>query len=188
MWFTVNAAGTQDSGLLDWLNLNSGAIQALSTVVLVVVTLGYVLLTRQMVQAMKASQRPYIYLDVAGHVGLLELGVNNYGERAAEHVKFTILKEIADRHGKPISEGTPLRRGIRYLPPGQGYRFDAIVASEVYTGPAGANVLDLKVTYKYGGKSYEDQLTIDFADFEGASQELPRRDRGDRAGREADCQ
>lgn len=154
--------------MVEWLNNNAGAIQAVTTVVLVAVTTWYVALTRQMVQATRTSQRPYVYFDVTSEgPGSLEFGVGNYGERAAERVGFNVLRQPTQRDGKPIADGTPLERGIRYLPPGRGYRFMVFMSDEVYSGPADRHVLDVEVTYAYGGTKYSDRWTIDFADFEG---------------------
>jgi hypothetical protein len=50
-------------------------------VALGIVTTWYVWLTRQQVHATKTSQRPYVYLDVAGEGGgLIEFAIANYGD------------------------------------------------------------------------------------------------------------
>jgi hypothetical protein len=54
------------SGFANWLNRNSGAIQAVITIVLVIVTALYGVLTRQTVQATRTSQQPYVFIDVTG--------------------------------------------------------------------------------------------------------------------------
>jgi hypothetical protein len=95
------------------------------------------------------------------------LGVGNYGERAAERVTFEVLRQPLQRDGRPMADGTPLQRGIRYLPPGRGYRFWVSMSEDIYNGPLDKHVLDVKVTYGYGGTTYDDRWTIDFADFEG---------------------
>jgi hypothetical protein len=152
-------------GLLNALNRNAGAIQAITTVVLVGVTAWYVFLTRQMVHAARRSQRPYVYIDVAGEGGLgFELAVANYGERAAENVSFEVVREFDDFRGNPISQDTPLARGIQYLPPGRGYRYSMLLPEGVTAGAPGTNVLDVRTRYSYAGSTYEDRLTIDFAD------------------------
>jgi hypothetical protein len=154
--------------VIEWLNTNAGAIQAVTTFVLVGVTAWYVVLTRQMVQATRTSQRPYVYIDVTSDGGgTLELGLGNYGERAAERIEFNVLRQPSQRDGKPVATGTPLERGIRYLPPGRGYRFRVPMSNDVYKGPPDTHVLDVKVTYAHGGTSYEDRLTVDFSDFDG---------------------
>jgi predicted Zn-ribbon and HTH transcriptional regulator len=153
--------------LLDVLNRNASAIQAITTVVLVAVTAWYVFLTRQMVQAARRSQRPYVYIDITSEGGVAgELRVTNYGERVAENVSFEVVREFDDFHGNPISHDTPLARGIRYLPPGRSYRFHVLLPDDLTAGPPGTKVLDVKTSYSYAGALYEDRLTIDFADLE----------------------
>ncbi len=158
-------------GLLDSLNRNASAIQAVTTIVLVVATAWYVVLTRQMVHAVRRSQRPYVYLDLVGRAGsLVEFGVRNYGERAAENVSFEILREpagLVDYHDKqPLSTNGPLAQGVRYLPPGRGYEFRALAPLNITGGSRGQNVLDVKMTYSYGGLTHQDRSTIDFADLD----------------------
>lgn len=174
--------------MIEWLNTNAGAIQAVTTIVLVGVTAWYVVLTRQMVQATRTSQRPYVYVDVTSEgASTIGLGVGNYGERAAERIAFEVLRQPNQRDGTPIAEGTPLERGIRYLPPGRGYQFMVIMYADVFSGPPDKHVLDVKVTYAYGGTKYEDRWTIDFYDFEGILlKQLPRLGRRDRTQRQGD--
>ena len=153
--------------LLKALNNNAAAIQALTTMVLVGVTAWYVYLTRQMLQAARTSQRPYVYIDVSGEGGLAwELGVTNCGERAAEDVSFEILRELDDFRGNPLSDKTALGKGIRYLPPGRGYRYNVLLPQDITSGPPGTNVLDVRTRYSYAGTTYNDRLTIDFADLD----------------------
>lgn len=99
-----------------------GQIQAVTTIVLVGVTAWYVPLTRQMVQATRTSQRPYVYVDITSERGgSLELGVGNYGERAAER--------------RPASDDTPKHHGADI-----GFEVDTQSAEADYGRPPVATV------------------------------------------------
>lgn len=154
-------------GLLDPLNRNAGAIQAVTTVLLVTVTGWYVYLTYHMLQEAKRSQRPYVYLKMRLDGALLEFGIGNSGDRAAEQVEFTVVRDLVDRDGQPVSQDSPLSRGIRYLPPGETYRFAVLAPQDLVGRPPGDAVFDVAVKYRSGGATYVDRFAVDFADFEG---------------------
>lgn len=154
-------------GLLDPLNRNAGAIQAVTTILLVTVTAWYVYLTHHMLQEARRSQRPYVYLKMRLDGALLEFGVGNSGDRAAERVEFTVVRDIVDRDGQPVSQDSPLSRGIRYLPPGETYRFSVLAPQNLAGRPPGDAVFDVAVNYRSGGAKYGDRFAIDFADFSG---------------------
>lgn len=186
MLFYSIAAEAWPARAIDWLNSNAGAAQALATVVLVAVTTWYALLTRQIVRATRASQRPYVSIDVSSDGGPLEIGIVNYGERAAEDVKFRVLQDLPDQKGFSIYDSTPIDRGIRYLPPGRGYWFMAFVSQSVYeAGGGSASVVDLSVSYAYGGVTYDDRVVVDLADLDGVLFKS-FRDSGDKIARSLD--
>lgn len=155
--------------MIKYLNENAGAIQTIGTLVLVAVTGWYAWLTRRMVAAAERSQRPYVYVDVRSGSGLdLDLGISNLGDRAAESLKFDIVRNVSDAHGQPITAKGAWANGITYLPPGRGYRYFVPVSDALFTGAPGVNVFDVLISYKHGDATYDDRVTIDFADFRGA--------------------
>ncbi len=88
---------------MHWLNDNSGAIQALATIVLVLVTIGYVLFTRWMVSAMREQSGPYLSLTLRLHGGL-EWVLKNTGLRVARDVTVRALKEPPLRQLEPLKQ------------------------------------------------------------------------------------
>jgi hypothetical protein len=153
---------------IEWLNANSGAIQAASTTVLVIITAWYALSTRQLLRATRQSQRPYVYLDLSSEGGDdVQIGVANYGERAAENISFKVHRDVTGPDGQPLTASTPIRRGIAYLPPGRGYHVSLTGPDNLYSAGSGVNVLDIEISYRRGRDRYEERLVVDFFDFDG---------------------
>lgn len=77
--------------VLEWLNTNSAAVQACSTVALLVVTAVYVLFTKTLADEARRSQRPYVFVDVDVQDGRhVMLVVGNAGERAASAISIEV--------------------------------------------------------------------------------------------------
>jgi hypothetical protein len=151
--------------LVTWLNDNSGAVQAAATVVLMAITGYYALLTRQLVRETVKSQRPYVYFELFGEgPNYVELGVNNYGSRAAENITFDVHRTIRQSNGDDLAAETPLARGLTYLPPGRGLRFSLYPDQSMFEADQGVHVLDVTVHYAYSKHKYEDRIVIDLAD------------------------
>lgn len=151
--------------LVDWLNDNSAAVQAVTTVVLVIVTGYYAALTRRMVREAERSQRPYVYFELFGEGGnYLELGVSNYGTRAAHNLRFEVHRSITDVDGADLTAETPLKRGLTYLPPGRGLRWSMYPDSDMFGAPAGEHVLDVTLRYDHANHTYDDRIVLDLSD------------------------
>jgi hypothetical protein len=147
--------------VVKYLNNNSGAVQAIVTAVLVVLTAFYVYATFRLLSATRRSQRPYVFLDVVGHgANYLEFGLANYGERAAERVKLDVEKDITDREGVALSARPPFSSGVTYLPPGRSYRWSFFAAKEFFEAGPGVNILKATITYAHGKKKYEESLEL----------------------------
>jgi hypothetical protein len=150
------------------LNHNAGAVQALSTIALFAVTAWYVFLTSRIVIENKRHQRPYVYVDVEPAGGpVLEIGVGNYGDRAAQAVSFKVHSDIADSEGEMLSVSVPFLGGIEYIPPGRTYRWRFIVPRDLFEGDPGQNVLDVELSYSGSGEVWHDRLRIDLSHFGG---------------------
>jgi hypothetical protein len=146
-------------------------VQALSTIVLVVVTAIYVVATWKMMNDARRSRRPYVSLGVSSdHPSKLRLTIANHGDRAALNVRFEVIRELIDRAGKPMTaEESPLTRGVRYLPPGGRIVFEFSLGHDVYGAEPGTNVLEVVTRYSYENRDYSDPVCIDLADFDGVS-------------------
>lgn len=151
-------------GRVQWLNDNTGAVQGLSTVVLVLVTAISVILTSVSLRRQRKDRRPYVSLSVVyRQQSGAHLQIQNHGDRAAEQVTFQIHSEpdglqLATAHG-------PLSRGIRYLAPGQCHTLD----NELDTPrdrrlERGEKVIDVAVEYRNGRDRYRDRICLDLSD------------------------
>ncbi|MEX0826537.1 MAG: hypothetical protein WD184_07305 [Acidimicrobiia bacterium] len=153
--------------LVDTLNRNTGAVQAIATLILAGLTFWYVIETRRIADAARLSQRPYVHLDVSGRGGpMLEIGVGNFGERAANNVQFNVQQDVLDGSGTGLSAAGPFDRGIPYLPPGRMYRW-SFISPQDYFADVANSTFRATITYEYGGTAYEEDVVVDFASFEG---------------------
>lgn len=152
--------------LVDMLNRNTGAVQAIATLTLAGLTFWYVIVTRRIADAARRSQRPYVHLDISGRGGpMLEIGVGNFGERAANNVQFEVHQDVLDREGIGLSVSGPFERGIPYLPPGRMYRWSFISPEDYFTGEANS-IFQATIRYEYGGTPYTEEVVVDFASLE----------------------
>jgi hypothetical protein len=116
--------------MIDWLNDNSGAIQAFAVVALVVVTGVYVWFTRQMVREMREQRlgedRPYLLIDVT-NAGELEWHKPEGEEQQANFWLHTYPLSLvcrihnAGRHVAKEVEVTALHPGISFAGLGRGF-------------------------------------------------------------------
>lgn len=112
------------AGVIEWLNKNAGAIQALGTVVLVGVTYYYAHLTRKISKATRESQRAHIALDVVVRkAAQFVLVVLNSGTRAAHDVRFSVESASSDVLQEALEALAPFRRGLPYVAPGRRYDY-----------------------------------------------------------------
>ena len=136
------------ASIITFLNDNNGAITALATVILVIITWRYVQLTKQM---LKAANTPIVRLFLHGSRHSFTLCVQNIGTGFARDIKFTgdlsfkTLNFIGER-GVPLEELHPLNNGIEYLGPGhkiETFLFDRLDLERVRDPN-----FDITVTYK----------------------------------------
>ncbi len=114
--------------MIDWLNDNSGAVQAVSVAVLAFVTASYAWFTRQMVNEMRESRsaqtRPYVVVDIENtrHT-LCDMVIKNIGNSPAIGVEIAFEPEqMYYDTGKTLS-GLPIFSQMKFVVPGREYRF-----------------------------------------------------------------
>ena len=102
---------------LKFLNDNSGAITALATVILVVITWWYVRLTKMM---LKTSNTPVVRIFLHASESSITLCVENIGTGFAQDIKFKgdLSFKPTQPSGATIGELNPFKDGIDYLGPG----------------------------------------------------------------------
>lgn len=148
--------------VIDGLNSNAGAIQAIATVALVIITWYYARLTKQMridMQKPAIAVYPAEYNAPYGCVGLV---FENTGAGPALGVEFDF------DHGFKISRDNTLDsvgflHGADYIPAKYNRRHQLCVRSDDYFNTLIKEQLTIKVAYKDSmGNRYKHPLSINF--------------------------
>lgn len=161
-----------DPGFWGWLESHSGAATALATVVLVLVTAAYVLLTRRLVKenhlARRVATRPTVSIHARPgnpHINLVFLVVENLGPGPAWNVRFTTNRDVNLGMGWTLRELGLFKRGLGYMPPGwreEYLLFNAASGIESFGPP-----LEIVVQYKdLDEETDEAVFVIDIGEFE----------------------
>lgn len=122
--------------MLEWLNQNSGAINALLTALLTVATAVYVYLTRRLllesITVRKAASQPAIAIIPTLHplhMTILNLVIQNVGGGPAYDVKFTVTQRVKGDGVTDLSAIGFIRNGFKHFAAGQ--RVEFFMASSV---------------------------------------------------------
>ena len=105
--------------VINWLNVNDGAVMGIATVVLVVITGYYAYLTRKQ---LKASDTPEIAISLRPHevhVNLVMLCIENIGSGAARNLQFVPNPSSIPNLDMPFEKISFLKNGIAYFEPGR---------------------------------------------------------------------
>jgi hypothetical protein len=161
------------SQLVRLLNENAGALSVLFSFVVMVATVVYAVLTlflvRETSKLRKLETDPNIsiYLEPQEQwISLMDLVIQNNGRAAAYEVHFKIYPDFECRAGQFLSS-YPFMQVIRYLAPGQRFKFFLASAVEVLAREAGKS-FTIEATYKsQAGKIYQEKFTLDFEHFRG---------------------
>jgi len=157
--------------LLNFLNTNSGAIQALATVILVLVTFYYAWQVRHTVKIMRNSEeqrnRPRIVIFIEQRenwLNLVDLVISNYGNDLAREVKFSISEDISliDKD-KKLSQLGIIKNGIKDLPPQRTLKMPLVILTDRLEE---LRKIDLKITVSYTdsikSKNFSETFSVDF--------------------------
>ena len=152
-------------GLFKWLNHNSSAVQAISTVVLVFFTGWYAWLTRRL---LSEGNRPFLHLElVPQDPGLAHLLVTNTGTAAAERITFKVHTDVTWRPGESWGGQSPFVSGLDYLAPGGALTFMLFLPSGIGAESRGKHVFDVEVKYRRGRRRLDTRAHFDLAQFDG---------------------
>ena len=159
--------------MIDWLNSNSGAMNAILAAILVVITGVYAYLTRRQVLESKELRemtiRPALVVTAEIHeihINLINFRVENIGGGAARNIRLRTSREFMIGNDRSLNELGLFKRGIPLLGPGRSI--------ETFLGSA-LELLQqepLEVTAKYEdatGRKIEETFLVDFAAFENLS-------------------
>lgn len=155
------------SGVIDFVNNNSGAILAITTIV-------YALITGRMLyetKKMRESQtEPDVFITIQPMERarpLLNLVIQNIGLGAAYDLKFKVDPDIEMRSGRKLSDVNFMKNGFRYLAPKQ--KIESFVASSIEQAQKKEPTLHyITVSYRNKTKkSYEATFVLDFTEYFG---------------------
>ena len=162
--------------MIDWLNYNSGAVTAISTSLVVLVTSVYVYLTYRLLLESKATRemamRPALVVTAEideTHINLFNFRVANIGGGAARSIRLRTSREFMCGNNRPLHELGLFKRGIPLLGPGRNIETFLANAIEMYQEPQQE---PLEVTAEYEdatGRKIEETFLVDFAAFENLS-------------------
>ena len=162
--------------MIDWLNSNSGAVNAILAAILVVITGVYAYLTRRQVLESKATRemamRPVVIVTAEIHemcMNIIYLRARNIGGGAARKLRLRTNRKFRTGNDKSLNDLGLFKRGIPLLGPGQ--KIETFLAD--MTGQEVGKEEPLEVTAEYenavGGKTKE-TFVIDLAALENLRQ------------------
>ena len=162
--------------MIDWLNSNSGAANAISAVILMVITGVYVCLTRsQVLESKKLREmtiRPVLVVTAEIHeihINIINLRVENIGGGPARNIRLRTSREFMTGNNRSLNEVGFFKRGIPLLGPGR--KIETFLATAIQHDKKPQQE-PLEVTVEYedaAGRKVEEPFKIDFAAFENFS-------------------
>ncbi len=148
--------------MIHWLNQNSGAVQAISVTVLVIVTAGYAWFTRRMAKQIEDESRPYVIVDLEYPVHTIcDMVIRNIGNRTATDILVSFdPDEEYQGSGKKLSE-LRIFRQLHFLVPNREFRFFYRQLVGMEQPPEGPS-LTAKVRYKNTtGRKFTGSFSLD---------------------------
>jgi len=145
-------------------------IVTFATVLLAWLTSKYVKLTKHMVDAMRESREPSVYVDFELPDHMLRLTVGNSGQSPAKNITFDVTSDLPwleffDNH-KGISSIKAIHSGISYLAPGRVLKFDA-GNFEPGSMTKENRVLNIDLCFENEtGKQFKKEIVIDMVQYE----------------------
>ena len=158
--------------MMDWLNSNSGAVNAILATILVIITFVYAWLTRLLVLESKElremTMRPALIVTPEIHENYLHIilfKVKNIGGGVARSIRLHTKRPFTVQGEDPLSNLGLFTHGIPLLGPGQ--KIESFLASgiELFKEPLD-EPLEVIVTYKDAtGHKFKETFEIDFRSF-----------------------
>lgn len=151
---------------MHYLDVHSGSLQVIASIVLVAVTGIYTVVTRTMARAARDALRPYVYLDVLFHSpSRMIVIVGNSGTKVAGNVQVKLVSANSDTLRRQIEE-LPLITGVGHLAPGGTRRYSVVVKqSDIFPDDSPAVSLEFEFAYHDGRHVIKDEQRIDLAGY-----------------------
>jgi hypothetical protein len=155
--------------LLSFLDAHSGSIQAITAVILVIVTAIYTILTRSMAKAAREALRAYVYLDLSFlSVAQMVIVVGNSGNKVAGKVTVALIGSNSEKLAALVRE-LPLTAGIGHLSPGSTRRYlVGVNSADLLPKGAPAAKFDFEITYHNGARMVTDRQSFDLEGYRSA--------------------
>ena len=161
--------------MIDWLNSNSGAVNAILAAILVVITGVYAYLTRRQVIESKELReitiRPALVVTAEideTHINLINFRVENIGGGAARNIRLRTSREFMRGNNRSLNELGLFKRGIPLLSPGRN--IETFLASALEHKLLQQEPLEVTAEYEDAtGRKIEETFLVDFAAFENLS-------------------
>jgi hypothetical protein len=152
---------------VSFLNTNSGAILAITTLVYAIITGRMLYETKRM---RESQTEPFVFINVQPAEGarfILYMVIQNIGPGPAYNLKLKVEPDIQMRPGRYLSEINLIKQGFRYLAPNQ--RLECIVAHSIEEAQKKEKTLyEATVTYQNKNKKhYEETFVLDFTEYFG---------------------
>lgn len=159
--------------IMNWLNSNSGAVGALSAVVLTIITAVYVYLTGWLAKESQAMRLALLQPELAVYLSSAEgsplfllLRIENIGSGPAYRLRFSTDRPFQTENGMDLRELGIFRKGLSFLAPKQ--RIEHFLISAIGKFEQLIKV-PLKVAVEYRdvlGKNHTRDFVLDFGEFE----------------------
>lgn len=168
--------------VMGWFNANAGTVQALATVVLVLITIHYAFQTQRQVGEMRrtreAESAPYVTASLETPHGddTVSLVVRNHGRTAARDVRVQIDPPIANVFETDHVAPDFLRGPVPFLPPGREMRTELWSHSHAFDERKGlAQSYTARVAWAdaRSGKRYDETYPLDFSGFRNIAYSNP---------------
>jgi hypothetical protein len=155
------------NSVISFLNANSGAILAITTLVYAIITGRMLYETKRM---RESQTEPHVFINVqpVERVRFIKnIVIQNIGPGPAYDLKFKIEPDIVLRTGHNLSEINMMKLGHKYLAPNQ--RLECLVPHSIEEAKKKEKTLyAMTVTYRNKGKKhYEETFVLDFTEYSG---------------------
>jgi hypothetical protein len=155
------------NSVIGFLNNNSGAILAITTIVYAIIT-GRMLYQTKKMRESQTEPQVFINVQPAERARFLKnIVIQNIGPGPAYDLRFKIEPDIILRTGKNLSEINLMKKGFKYLAPNQ--KLECLITRPVEEPKDGKEVLnEMTVAYRNrANKSYEEKFVLDFTEHYG---------------------
>ena len=155
---------------MDWLNSNSGAITAIATAVLAIITVIYVFMTYRILKAMNKPEITVYLRPHEANVNNVMLSIENVGTGVARELRFTGDLSLGFKTITQFKDIDFPKNGIDVLGPGQKinhFLVSTLENSDVLKQPG----FELTVTYSDSSGNHEDKkiFHLNLGEYEGTT-------------------